>query len=59
MPTKDGKRIKEKVVEGADKVEDEDWGQEEWEVVRCSRFYVTRLFLIPVPLGHVDRSRAV
>jgi len=33
MPTKDGKRIKEKVIEGADKVEDEDWGQTDWEVV--------------------------
>jgi len=33
MPTKDGKRLKEKVVEGAEKVESEDWGQDEWEVV--------------------------
>lgn len=33
MPAKDGKRLKEAVLQGAEKVEDEDWG-EEWEVVR-------------------------
>jgi len=33
MPTKDGKRLKEKMIEGAEKVEDEDWGQDEWEVI--------------------------
>ncbi|KAF8320592.1 Shwachman-Bodian-diamond syndrome protein [Cantharellus anzutake] len=34
MPAKDGKRLKEKVIEGAEKVEDEDWGgQDEWEVI--------------------------
>ncbi|KAF9513456.1 hypothetical protein BS47DRAFT_1329586 [Hydnum rufescens UP504] len=33
MPTKDGKRLKEKIVEGAEKVEGEEWGQDEWEVV--------------------------
>jgi hypothetical protein len=32
MPAKDGKRLKEQIIQGADKVEDEDWG-EEWEVV--------------------------
>jgi ribosome maturation protein SDO1 len=34
MPAKDGKRLKEEVLQGAEKVEDEDWG-EEWEVVRA------------------------
>lgn len=33
VPVKDAKRLKEKIVEGAEKVEEEDWGQEEWEVV--------------------------
>lgn len=32
MPAKDGKRLKESVLQGAEKVEDEDWG-EDWEVV--------------------------
>ncbi|KDN39600.1 hypothetical protein RSAG8_08756, partial [Rhizoctonia solani AG-8 WAC10335] len=32
MPVKDGKRLKEQVVQGADKIEDEDWG-EEWEII--------------------------
>lgn len=32
MPAKDGKRLKEQITQGADKIEDEDWG-EEWEVV--------------------------
>ncbi|QRW18977.1 shwachman-bodian-diamond syndrome protein [Rhizoctonia solani] len=31
MPSKDGKRLKDQVVQGADKVEDEDWG-EEWQI---------------------------
>ncbi|KAG8736981.1 hypothetical protein FRC10_008667 [Ceratobasidium sp. 414] len=31
MPSKDGKRLKEQILQGADKIEDEDWG-EEWEV---------------------------
>jgi ribosome maturation protein SDO1 len=33
MPTADGTRLREKVVEGAEKIEDEVTGQEEWEVV--------------------------
>ncbi|KAG8698918.1 hypothetical protein FRC09_006942 [Ceratobasidium sp. 395] len=31
MPSKDGKRLKEQILQGAEKVEDEDWG-EDWEV---------------------------
>ena len=34
MPTVDGKRLKEKVTEGAEKIEDDIMGQDEWEVVR-------------------------
>lgn len=34
MPTKDGKRLREQIVEGAEKVEEDEMGQEEWEVVR-------------------------
>lgn len=33
MPTADGKRLREKVVEGAEKVEDDEMGQDQWEVV--------------------------
>ncbi|EJT98957.1 Shwachman-Bodian-diamond syndrome protein [Dacryopinax primogenitus] len=32
MPAKDEKRLKEKIVEAAESVEDEDWG-DEWEVI--------------------------
>lgn len=34
MPTQDGKRLREKIVEGAEKVEDDEMGQDQWEVVR-------------------------
>ena len=34
MPTKDAKRLREQVIEGAEKVEDDEMGQDEWEVVR-------------------------
>ena len=33
MPTADGKRLKEKVIEGAEKVEEDEMGQTDWEVV--------------------------
>ena len=33
MPTKDGKRLREQIVEGAEKVEDDEMGQDEWEAV--------------------------
>ncbi|SRR5258708_6389057 len=41
MPTKDGKRLKEKMIEGAEKVEDEDWGQDEWEVVSSNNHFIS------------------
>ncbi|KAF9455259.1 ribosome maturation protein, partial [Collybia nuda] len=33
MPTADGKRLREKIVHGAEKIEDDETGQEEWQVV--------------------------
>ena len=36
LPTKDAKRIREQVVEGAEKIEVDEMGQEEWEVVSAS-----------------------
>ncbi|KAJ6627000.1 SBDS protein C-terminal domain-containing protein [Mycena sp. CBHHK59/15] len=33
MPTVDGKRLREKVLEGAQTVEDDEMGQDEWEVI--------------------------
>lgn len=33
MPPADGKRLREKILEGAEKVEDDETTQEEWEVV--------------------------
>jgi ribosome maturation protein SDO1 len=40
MPTADGKRLREKIIEGAEKIEDDETGQEEWEVVRISAMAV-------------------
>ena len=37
MPAKDGKRLKDKVMEKIEKVEDDEWS-EEWELVRSSNF---------------------
>ena len=62
MPTAVGKRLREKILEGAEKVEDDEMGNEEWEVVRLSSS--------PSPLGtmltccdscedHADRPRSV
>ncbi|KAG5646868.1 hypothetical protein DXG03_001944 [Asterophora parasitica] len=33
MPTADSKRLREKIIEGAEKVEDDETGKDEWEVV--------------------------
>ncbi|KAF5338444.1 hypothetical protein D9758_012230 [Tetrapyrgos nigripes] len=33
MPNTDGKRLREKVLEGAEKVEDDEMGKDEWEVI--------------------------
>ena len=33
MPTDDGKRLREKIIEGAEKVEDDEMSQDQWEAV--------------------------
>lgn len=33
MPSDDGKRIRERIMEGAEKVEADDMGEQQWEVV--------------------------
>ena len=38
MPTADSKRLRENIIEGAEKIEDDETGQEEWVVVRPSHF---------------------
>lgn len=40
VPTKDGKRLREQILEGAEQVEDEETGQTEWEVVSVASFLV-------------------
>lgn len=40
VPTKDGKRLREKILEGAEQVEDEETGETEWEVVSGANFSV-------------------
>lgn len=40
VPTKDGKRLREQILEGAEQVEDEETGQTEWEVVSVANFSV-------------------
>lgn len=48
MPTADGKRLREKIVEGAEKVEEDEMGQNEWEVVRlASSFLLSRITHTP------------
>jgi ribosome maturation protein SDO1 len=34
MPAVEGKRLRDKVLEGAEKIEDDEMGQEEWKAVR-------------------------
>lgn len=38
MPAKDGKRIKEEILNNIEKVEEDDWS-EEWELVRSLRYH--------------------
>jgi ribosome maturation protein SDO1 len=33
MPVAEGKRLRDKVLEAADKIEDDEMGQTDWEVV--------------------------
>ena len=58
MPTADGKKLREKITEGAEKVEDDEMGQNEWEVVSSIRLYVSPS-LSDTELGYADRSRSI
>jgi ribosome maturation protein SDO1 len=42
MPTEDSKRLRDKIIEGAEKIEDET-SQEEWAVVRLFHFLAVPL----------------
>jgi ribosome maturation protein SDO1 len=44
MPNVDGKRLREKVLDGAEKVEEDEMGQNEWEVV-CAKLCL----IVPSP----------
>jgi hypothetical protein len=57
MPTKDGKRLREQILEGAEQVEDEETGQTEWEVVSLARFLFISTYSRPT--GDVDRPWTV
>jgi hypothetical protein len=58
MPTEDSKRLREKIIEGAEKIEDDETGQEEWAVVRDQSYFSVMLFSNHI-IGHVNRSWAV
>jgi len=57
VPTKDGKRLREQIMEGAEQVEDEETGQTEWEVVSVARFWCISTHSFPT--GDVDRPWAI
>lgn len=57
MPTKDGKRLREQILEGAEQVEDEETGQTDWEVVSVTRFWL--ISTRSRPAGDVDRPWAI
>jgi len=53
VPTKDSKRLREQILEGAEQVEDEETGQTEWEVVSEASFqFISNRSR---PAGDVDR----
>ena len=67
MPSKDGKRLKETILESAEKVEENEFGQNDWELV-CNVFQVLcfhfmaqlRMNICPSDiLGHAHRSWSV
>ena len=41
MPTADGKKLREKIIEGAEKIEDNEMGQNEWEVVSSIKLHLS------------------
>jgi ribosome maturation protein SDO1 len=47
MPAEDSKRLREKIIEGAETIEGDETGQEEWLVVRPSHFSMTSFPIIP------------
>ena len=53
LPTKDGKRLRDQILEGAEQVEEEEAGQTEWEAVSVARFYLISTCLLPT--GDADR----
>ena len=57
VPTKDGKRLREQILEGAEQVEDEETGQTEWEVVSVARLWCFHKHSRST--GDVDRPWAV
>ena len=58
MPTADGKKLREKITEGAEKIEDDEMGQNEWEVVSGIKLIHISL-LSDAGSGYADRSRPV
>jgi len=45
MPTADGKKLREKITEGAEEIEDDEMGQNEWEVVSNIQLYIFPFFI--------------
>ena len=67
MPSKDGKRLKETILESAEKVEENEFGENDWELV-CNVFQVLCFhFMAQLRmnictsdiLGHAHRSWSV
>ena len=48
MPTADGKRLREKILEGAQTVENDEMGQDEWELVSSLWTRSTSFFSDPI-----------
>jgi len=46
MPIKDGKRLRDQVIEGAEQIEDDEMGQNEWEVVSFGVSFVHKSGLL-------------
>lgn len=61
MPIADGKRLREKIIEGAEKVEEDEMGQNEWEAVRLRRrlWFVVCTSLTMLLTDHAHRPRPI
>ena len=55
MPNADGKRLREKILEGAEKVEVDEMGQNEWEVVSVSFALIYLSVLTKARADHAHR----